>query len=232
MMKQISLFDDIANARDSIFAWDQKSGDRRILDLPSNQMVFHEGNRSEYVYEVLSGTLKLLKATEDGRQLVLGFPTVGEIIGLGGLNEYLHSAETVSSTKLLPILRKSVEKKFAENAQTAGRFFDWIEKQLTSNIEHVSLLANTHIQSRVAAFLLNSFLKQSQGNADFRTLYLPMTQRDIASYLAIAPETYSRVLRKFREGGILGLQNTACGRGGIKISSLSKLEQIALGENI
>lgn len=97
--------------------------------------------------------------------------------------------------------------------------------------EHISLLTIAHINSRVAAFLMGIARKQSSSTGNSALLHLPMTQRDIATYLAIAPETYSRTLRKFRDAQILQPQISGNIRGALAIADIARLQEIACGNS-
>ncbi|MEH6758657.1 MAG: Crp/Fnr family transcriptional regulator [Parasphingorhabdus sp.] len=231
-MEQIPLFDELREPPDPLYVWHQRHVHQKILNLSSGQTVFHEGNISEYIFEVQSGTLKISKVTEDGRQLILGFPSIGDVIGLAGVSKYLHTAETVSAAKLRPISRRAIYRKLAENNALNLKLLDRLADQEMASQAHIALLTIAHTTSRIAAFVLNSVRKQSSDDRPSAFVHLPMTQRDIATYLAVAPETYSRTLRKFREAGILKSQNARRGRCGLEISNMARLQKIADGGNI
>lgn len=229
-MEQIPLFDDLQKPSDR-FGWNHKHVPEKLLTLSSGQTVFHEGNRREFIFEVQSGTLKLSKVTEDGRQLILGFPSTGDIIGLAGVTEYQHTAETVSAAKLRPIVRWTMSGKPVLDQRGIVQLLDWIGVQQMAHEEHISLLAIAQINSRVAAFLVGTARKQFSSTGNSALLHLPMTQRDIATYLAIAPETYSRTLRKFRDAQILQPQISGNIRGALAIADIARLQEIACGNS-
>ena len=49
--------------------------------VPRGQAVVHAGDRTDYVYFVLTGNLKVLVSDEDGREVILTMLGQGELFG-------------------------------------------------------------------------------------------------------------------------------------------------------
>ena len=204
-----------------------------ILAITAGQVLFHEGSRLDFVFEILCGTLKTSKVSEDGRQLIFGFPTAGDIIGVAGFNEYTETVETVTPARLLPIPRAKFFKELTEGTRATEKFLCWFNQYEDRRRDHVTLLSMHRPASRVAGFLLQIARTQSPGKLkDAVQIHLPMTQRDISHYLAVAPETYSRVMRQFRESEIVGEKKSLGGGHNVEIAHLGRLEKIANGGEI
>ena len=234
-MEQIRLFDNLKKPEEKLFHWSRAESNEGLTRIPSGHTIFHEGSKPDYFFRICEGTAKVSKVTADGRQLIFGFPTIGEIIGLSGPREYSYTAEAINAVKLRPLSRAHFHKEIARNGMIAGKLLDWAFEHEEKMQAHISLLAMHHPSSRIAGFLNMAANAPSliKNNHPIE-IVLPMTQHDIATYLAVAPETYSRFMRKFRENGILKPRTGPSGKNGkkITITDIARLREIAKGEKI
>jgi CRP/FNR family transcriptional regulator len=84
------------------------------------------------------------------------------------------------------------------------------------------ILGQKTAEQRMAAFLLHHSNKQRQLGLSEVDINLPMSRADIASYLALAVETVSRVLTRLQESGQLNVQ-----RSRVQLLNLDNLAIIA-----
>jgi len=84
------------------------------------------------------------------------------------------------------------------------------------------ILGQKTAEQRMAAFLLHHSKKQRQLGLSEVDINLPMSRADIASYLALAVETVSRVLTRLQEAGLLKVQ-----RSRVRILNLDNLATVA-----
>ena len=70
------------------------------------------------------------------------------------------------------------------------------------------ILGQKTAEQRMAALLLRLSRKQRQLGLSQVDINLPMSRADIASYLALAVETVSRVLTRLQEAGLLNVQRS------------------------
>ncbi|WP_417622499.1 Crp/Fnr family transcriptional regulator [Parasphingorhabdus sp.] len=232
-MEQFGLFDNPTDWPDKLFRWREGRPDELVRDVQAGQILCHQGSAAEYLFELVSGTIRLSTVTEDGRNIVLGFPSSGAIVGLTGASEYTYSAKTITAVKLRSIGRVRFYREVMQNKQARERLIRWIATQEADAQQHISMLAMAHPSSRIAAFLIKMADRQ---NADVGgrpvTIDLPMTQRDIAAHLAIAPETYSRIIRKLREAGLVQAKRLGKDNNSIEIYDIEQLNDIAGGQKI
>lgn len=230
-MEQIPLFDDLQDSQGTLLSWSREQKDHRQRNVAAGEVLFHQGGRPEHIYEVVTGTLKLSRVTENGRHIILGFPSSGAIIGLTGAQDYRFTAETLTPAKLISTRHMLFQKAMLQNIANGKKLMQWIDKQEDITLDHISVLAMHQPVSRIAAFLSNIARQQGADQAPTE-IQIAMTQRDIACYLAIAPETYSRIIKKLRENGIL--RSKGPGRIGnmVEISDMARLDQIADGGKI
>src|ERR1700745_3855792 len=67
-----------------------------VLSSPRNSEIFGENEPADYVYRVISGSVRTYKILSDGRRQVGGFYLAGDVFGLEFAEEHTFSADAVS----------------------------------------------------------------------------------------------------------------------------------------
>ncbi len=159
------------------------------MSYPRNTEIFGEDEPSDYLYKVVSGSVRTYKILSDGRRQIGGFYLPGDVFGLESADEHSFSAEAITDTKLLVVKRSAVAALASRDAGIARELFDLTGRELRRMQERVLLLVKS-AQERVASFLLEMAERASAGNI----VELPMSRQDIADYLGLTIETVSRTL--------------------------------------
>src|SRR4249920_3198409 len=73
-----------------------------------NSEIYGEGEPADYLYKVMSGTVRTSKILADGRRQVGSFYLPGDVFGLEVGDEHAFSAEAITDSKILVIKRSSV----------------------------------------------------------------------------------------------------------------------------
>jgi CRP/FNR family transcriptional regulator len=168
------------------------------VTVEAKQMVFYEGDPADYVYEVVSGTVKLYKLLADGRRQITGFFFPGDLIGVGLHDTHTHSAEAVIATQLRKYSRSRLQAAMNQNPVISRQMFGLAADELAAAQDQLLLLGRKSPIEKVASFLL----KLSERNCDRgeapSPIYLPMARSDIADYLGLTTETVSRTFSRLR----------------------------------
>jgi len=168
--------------------------------LPAGAYVFREGDHFDAIAAVRSGTVKTSRFDRDGHEQVLDFHLPGEIIGLSAIDGERYPCNAVALDSV-HLCRFSFPK-IAVLATRLPGLQKQLFKLLSRGIGHAEQLSGDYsADQRIAAFLveISRRLAPRGGSADRFQLTMPRT--DIANYLRLAPETVSRVLRRFQDDG-------------------------------
>lgn len=170
--------------------------------LEAGAHIFREGDRFDAIAAVRAGTVKTYVVDRDGREQVLGFHLPGEIIGLNAIAAEQYPCNAIALDKAM-LCRFS----FPRIALLATRV-PGLQKQLfrllSRDIGSAALLAGDHsADQRMAAFLIGMSRRLAVHGFSPTRFSLTMTRTDIANYLRLAPETVSRVLRRFQDDGMI-----------------------------
>jgi CRP/FNR family nitrogen fixation transcriptional regulator len=168
-----------------------------------NSEIFGEGEPADYIYKVMSGTVRTYKILSDGRRQIGAFYLPGDMFGLELGQEHTFSAEAIIDSKVLVIKRSAVDRLAEQDNDIARQLWTLTGRELKRVQEHIMLLVKT-AQERVASFLLEMAARTPTGN----TVELPMSRQDIADYLGLTIETVSRTLTHLADVATIDLPSS------------------------
>jgi CRP/FNR family transcriptional regulator, nitrogen fixation regulation protein len=166
------------------------------MPFARNAEIYGENEPAEYLYKVVTGSVRTYKVLNDGRRQIGAFYLAGDVFGLEVGDEHTFSAEAIVNSKIMVIKRSALVKLAARDTETARKLWTMTAGELQRVQGHILLLIKT-AQERVAGFLLEMASRVPLGNE----IDLPMSRQDIADYLGLTIETVSRTLTQ--------LENTA-----------------------
>src|SRR6516165_12805840 len=129
-----------------------------------NGEIYGEGEPADYLYKVVSGTVRTYKVLSDGRRQIGAFYLSGEIFGLEMGEEHTFSAEAITDSKVLVIKRSAVVTLAGRDHDVAHELWTLTSRELRRAQDHIMLLVKT-AQERVASFLLEMARRMPAGDA-------------------------------------------------------------------
>ncbi len=171
-----------------------------VMTYPRNSEIFGENELADYLYKIVSGSVRTSKILSDGRRQIGDFYMPGDIFGLEFGDTHALSAEAVTNAKVLVIKRSALNALAARDASVAAELFALTGRELRRAQERIVLLVKS-AQERVAGFLLEMSERLALDNA----IELPMSRQDIADYLGLTIETVSRTLTALESAAAIEL---------------------------
>lgn len=164
--------------------------------------LFREGDPFDSIAAVRAGAVKTYVVDADGDEHVLGFHLPGEVIGLNAIDGEKYPCNAIALDTVM-LCRFSFPKIALLAARLPG-----LQRQLfrllSRDIGRAALLAGDFsADQRMAAFLMDVSRRLALRGFSASRFQLTMARTDIANYLRLAPETVSRVLRRFQDERLL-----------------------------
>ncbi len=160
-----------------------------VKSLTKESIVFYEGDKSDYIYAVLEGTVKLYKTSPKGTQVQINRFEAPAVIGEYACFEkapFPATCEFVTEGKIAKIPASYIFELLREED-----FALEMIKSLTSKVMILSALVHKETifssEAKVAKMLL-----------DNEEIFYKLKHNEIAAILNITPETLSRILKKFK----------------------------------
>jgi CRP-like cAMP-binding protein len=173
------------------------------MSFTRNAEIYGEGEPADYLYKVVSGTVRTYKVLSDGRRQIGAFYMPGDVFGLETGDDHTFSAEAIADTKVLVIKRSALVALAQRDGEVARQLWALTGLELSRVQDHILLLIKT-AQERVAGFLLEMADRVSNGNS----VELPMSRQDIADYLGLTIETVSRTLTTLENAAAIELPSS------------------------
>ncbi len=171
-----------------------------------NTLIICEGDRSDSLYIVLSGKVKVLLNDEEGKEVTLNIQGEGEYFGeLAMLDNAPRSASvmTLEKTRLAVVSKSAFDECLECNPKIALTVIQGLARRLRELTENVRSLALMDVYGRVAHTLLD-LAEERDGKL---VVTQRLTQRDIASMVGASREMVSRILRDLTLGGYISTKN-------------------------
>ena len=183
--------------------------------------IFREGDPFNAIAAIRAGTVKTYVTDLEGREQVQGFFLPGEVIGLSAISEARFPCNAVALETVL-LCRFSFPRMAMLAAQMPG-LQEHLFRLLSMDIGKATLLApDFRAQERLAAFLLILSQRYAAVGLSARRIRLTMSRTDIANYIRLAPETVSRILKRFQEQALIAVD-----RREVEILDAEQLRAIA-----
>lgn len=168
------------------------------LITDKNNILFSLGDKFKSLYVVHSGMFKTTVVEENGKERIISFHLPGEIMGLDGI--YANTYQSTSTALTMSSYCKLPYKDLLDVAID----YPIINKNLINIMsKEIYACKKNHLdigsKSKLALFiktLSQRFKTRGYSDTEF---FLPISQRDIASYLGMAEETLSRIFKKLQK---------------------------------
>jgi CRP/FNR family cyclic AMP-dependent transcriptional regulator len=172
-----------------------------VRTFARNAIVMTEGERSDSLYVVLSGRVKVYVSDEHGKDLVLNVQGPGEYFGELALDEGPRSASvmTLEPCKLAVIANDVLREFLTGHPEAAVQLVRGLIARVRRATESLKDLAQLDVYGRVAKLLLE-LAREADGRL---VIDQRLTHQDIADRVSASREMVSRILKDLTTGGYL-----------------------------
>ncbi|MBP6209947.1 MAG: Crp/Fnr family transcriptional regulator [Anaerolineales bacterium] len=168
--------------------------------FPPNAVIFWEGDHESNLYYLQYGSLKVLKASPDGREQVLRFIGAGEMfneVGVLAKRPNPATAVALEESGLWLIPRSALEEIVLAHPQTALQIIANMADKIIGLVTLAADLSLKTVEARYAKLLLD----QAEGDLIERRRWT--NQTELASHLGTVPDVLSRVIRELTKAGLI-----------------------------
>jgi CRP/FNR family transcriptional regulator, cyclic AMP receptor protein len=168
-----------------------------VKAYPKNAVIVSEGDRSDSLYVILTGKVKVYLADEEGKEMVLNTQGPGEYFGEIMLDEGPRSASvmTLEPSKFSIVSREQFNQFLAQSPEVTLELVRSLIHRVRELTKKVSELALLDVYGRVRGLLLELATEQ-----DGKLVVERLTQQEMASRVGCAREMISRILKDLRKG--------------------------------
>ncbi|CAM4286605.1 cAMP-binding domain of CRP or a regulatory subunit of cAMP-dependent protein kinases [Pedobacter westerhofensis] len=189
---------------------DKMITERKVRSIRKKQIIYYEGDQVSGIYLVLTGKVKTIKLSEDGRELLTGMYGPDEYFGIPALllNEpYAETAEALEDTTICQLPKDMLEELLNRYPDVARQFIHILSNNLLDKEEQLLQLAYHSVRKRMAEVLIRLCkLEKQEGQISLR-----ISRDNLAAMAGMATETVSRILSDFKDEGIIERKGSQIG---------------------
>lgn len=175
----------------------------QLLNLSKKEDIFRQDEPAHAFYFVISGAVKLFRLTADGQEKVFEVignrQTFAEAMMFMDTPNYVASAQAIAPTQLYRFSNKAYMQLLRSNAQLPFALLGKLCIRLHHRINEIETLSLKNAIHRVVRYLL-TLSSQAENPAVFD---IPMAKQLAAGHLSIQPETFSRIIRRLVDEGVI-----------------------------
>jgi CRP/FNR family transcriptional regulator, nitrogen fixation regulation protein len=173
------------------------------MSFSRNTEIYGENEPADYLYKVVSGSVRTYKIFDDGRRQIGGFYFPGDMFGLEHGDSHQFSAEAIDNCVVIVVKRSGLVALAERDGDIARQLWSHTAAELQRVRAHMLLLIKS-AEQRVACFLIEMANRKSS----HEVVELPMSRQDIADYLGLTIETVSRTLTHLEAKAAIALPSS------------------------
>lgn len=189
-------------------------GSSAVERLSRAGVLFREDQTLSHLYVVWSGSIKLVRSSDEGREFIVNLAGPGAAFGaLLEPSVAALTARALEETAFLAVPVTAVRRALERNPALALRAVRDSERRLRAAEIRAARFAFDSVPRRLAALLLEATDRRSG------LLRFPLNQSELASIIGSSRETVCSILNRFRRAGIVETP-----RGQVQVIDRRKLE--------
>lgn len=186
----------------------------KLLRARKRQIIFSVGDRSENLFLVESGSVKLTLTSLQGKEAVVSVLHPGEFFGTNVLSELPMPCSTnaiaVTDVRAITIGREPVMRILRDQPAACIAFISC----MVNHISQLNAEIGSHLLYGSEQRLARALLSMAHLHEDQESQVLPkMSQQDLASMIGITRQRVNTLLKRFRESGLIDYS------GGLRVHS-------------
>lgn len=204
------------------------AGHFRPRQVERDEFVFLEGEPAEALNLLATGRIKVVRETEDGREVILRLIGPGEIFGAaGGWGEPVYPASAVAQERgvVLQLPAHEFPALIAAHPDLAMAVIRELGHRLREAEARIRELQTERVERRIARVLVRLANKSGVRTAQGIEVQVPLSRQDLAEMAGTTLSTASRTLSAWHRQGII-----AAGR--VRVTILKPHALVAIAEDL
>jgi len=185
-------------------AWEVVANDLVRRKLGPGEVLFRQGDAAESMYLVKMGSVKLWKATEDGRELTLDIRNAGDLLGESVLIEegtYPVGATCLSPALICGIDRPTFERLVLAHPQVGLAVIRNLSRRVDYLTGKLGALSEPSLEERLYQVLVNVARQVGTPAQGGWNIAFPLTHEEIGFLVGAHRVSITRAMKKLRQAG-------------------------------
>lgn len=168
------------------------------------QSLFMEGDDARFLFEVVTGVVRLSRVSRGGRRQVIAFGFPGDVLGFPLNGTHHADCDVLEGGEVLVYPARALASP-DEDPQLNRYLVRAAMLEIGGMQDHFMVLGRKCAIEKTAAFLNVLASRIGEPTPEGTRIHLPMYRSDIADFLGLSSETISRAFTFLRQRGIIFL---------------------------
>lgn len=172
--------------------------------LKRNEFLYQAGDLDNSLYIVHQGQVRITHLAESGKEQLIRLLNPGEFTGewtiFSGEGYHENYAQATRNTNVCTIRREDLEELLQQYPEISTEILKTMANRLQESQKQTASIATEEVTNRIIYYIEDLARLNEE---DETTIELPMTRKDLASYLGTTPETISRRFKELEADGLI-----------------------------
>ena len=170
----------------------------------SQEIIFRQGETSDWLYVVRAGQLKLSVTGPGGREQIMRIAIAGQLIGYDTIDDLNHpyTATALTPVRLCGIRHRDMLRVLEENLEVSRRMVQLLNQELVQAQALIHILGQKSSAEKIALFLLSLVPKHGHDSPQL-DIPLSLSRQEMADMLGLTVETVSRLMAELKRERII-----------------------------
>lgn len=173
-------------------------------NLNRNEYLYQAGDKDDSLYIIHQGQIRITHLSESGKEQLIRLLNPGDFTGEWTIfseeNVHENFAQATRKTSICVINRGNFQKLLNEYPKISMEILKVMSSRLQESQKQTASVAIEQVTNRIIYYLEELTVG---GEEDKQTVQLPMSRKDLASYLGTTPETISRKFKELENEGLI-----------------------------
>lgn len=174
-----------------------------VKNYEKGEVLFSEGEKALYYYQVICGSVKMFNTNDDGKEFTQGYFSNGQSFGEPPLiidEKYPASAMAFQQSEVVKLSREKFLTILDEFPQIQKQFLELMARRIYNKATSSKDIINQKPEFRIQAFL-ETYKKSEEKE------HIPFTRQEIANFTGLRVETVIRTLSKMNKKKMVEIIN-------------------------
>ena len=172
----------------------------KSVTFKRGESLYLAGDIATSLYIVHKGRVKIYRLSESGKEQLVRILEPGDFTGeLALFSNFVHDSFAVAleKTEICLLHKEDLQQFLLKYPHISIKILQEFSSRLNHTEVQVTRIATEEVDKRLALYLTDLAQEENE------VIILPMTRRELASYLGTTPETISRKLAQFEDEGVI-----------------------------
>lgn len=206
---QVSTVDELVQTAARFKSIEELTSERKTQAFKKKDIVYREGDYSNFVYRIQSGKIKTYHINEDGKEFINDIKKEGDFLGEHSVIQdapRTEFAEAMEETELLMIPKEDFQELIFKNREVSSQFIKMLSNDVSHREKELMEMAYNTVRKRTADSLMKLYETYIDNG---EKVTVDVSRADLAGMVGTATESVIRILSEFKKDSWIEINGSA-----------------------